>query len=563
MRSTNYPVRHPVSPGAYSIEKGDCGSYSTIATGEASSLIPNPTVDMSMFASKEISLDGLYIPELSGSQSSNIRPPYYCSAKGGNAIVLGGDNGIITLTLNNGISWKTIETGIPQTFRDVVFAQNQFVFVATGGYVVRLIDEDAFITQRMGTTTIYSIAFAAGGAASNRYLICSQETFYITPDFSYIIEIANPGSAIPYGAAYGADGFIVSYSDGTIARSIYGNLGWTAKSIVNFRGLLSIFYDGTNYNIVGSSGVYFQAPTYDSEWTLIEFNTGILRDIIYDGTKFYLCGDNGTVGYGPGAPFTFQNIGSDSFRTIVSNGSVVIVAGLGANVYMSTDNGNTFTEVVEYGDSLNDAGLVKDFRINNNAAIYTFAYDYNTRHISNIGIQRLNNDPIAPEIVPGQYLSLSFYDEACSNNKLIEISKNGESQRVLNTTLRSAQYLVRAGQFEVLEGDTIDMTVTPTGGPASTLTYHVVQQCHRYVLYYVNKFGAIDSLVMKGCHTESYVNDRFVINTFYDRLDPMSHQYRNQQNTALKYLSLNTGDLTNAQSQKNGSCPLISKGVVA
>lgn len=198
-------------------------------------------------------------------------------------------------------------------------------------------------------------------------------------------------------------------------------------------------------------------------------------------------------------------------------------------IFNTEDGGINWTQVTE--PIITDAGL--------------FAYDYNTEYISDIGTERMNNDAMSYDIVPGQFATLSFYSES-TESKTVTATLNGTTVDTRTTSARSFQYWLDTSDLEAQEGDTLVLAV---GG--YSVTYTFADPCsYRYVLYYVNKYGGVDSLLIKGRVTESLSNSPYTINGFYDRSRPGNFQRRTIQNTATRSWEFNTAYMTVEESEK-------------
>lgn len=88
------------------------------------------------------------------------------------------------------------------------------------------------------------------------------------------------------------------------------------------------------------------------------------------------------------------------------------------------------------------------------------------------------------------------------------------------------------------------------GVQIGSTVYTVAQACHRYVLYYRNVYGGWDSLLFEGTGKRTDALTRHEAQHGYDNRDSMSRGTLNYATEVAREYSLNTGWLTDEQSER-------------
>lgn len=175
-------------------------------------------------------------------------------------------------------------------------------------------------------------------------------------------------------------------------------------------------------------------------------------------------------------------------------------------------------------------------------ASYQVVYDYNTDYIQPLPDKRYLNDPIDTRVDPRQRLFLSGYSTA---QQQYTATRNGASIASGSLTSLAIQFL----PFNVggEEGDTIITTMT---GVDST-TYTVTRECpHRYTLYYVNKYGALDALLCIGRDIEGWNPTRVDVQLYNDRGNRLDWEQKRINQEIDHRFTLNTGLLRDEDAEK-------------
>lgn len=480
----------------------------------------------------------------------------------------------------DGTTWQV--NSIYDNWYDITYGNGVYVAVAAGGYVGHSTSGSTFDVQRLGT--------------NDRYFVTFDGTQFIIPNGINSLRTSTDGvnwtivaDYVPlnpkYGIAYGNGTYVevghstnVYYTnaiDGTAWESVQPYTGSSYYWDITFaNGYFAIC--GNNATVMFSAdGATWEhpssiAPVQDIR-TISKFQDGFVAIALNgafwytedrfswqayprmtsgnvpNGASFY---DETTgtlyVGSSEGLHYTNDLVNWQFLETgatingIYANGTTLALVG-NKYIYVST---------LFYGTFIDEPSLLAQYMFDSDSSAFVFAYDYNTDGISDIGDYRLNSDPIKNNIRKGQYVTASYYDLQCNISKALSVKVNGGQVVGETSQNRHIQYWVDTTLLDVNEGDTLSISITRPDGAIDEVEYNVEPDCYRYALYYLNKFGAVDTLLIEGAVTESYSNDRFMINNHYDRSEPMNHQYQVIQNTALKSYTLNTGDLSDAQSKK-------------
>lgn len=177
-----------------------------------------------------------------------------------------------------------------------------------------------------------------------------------------------------------------------------------------------------------------------------------------------------------------------------------------------------------------DADLVRAFQIiSGTTKNYTFCYGReadvdNTPH----------HAPITGRLAKGQYFIASVFKAGTSvvtsagTTVLSAVNKN----RVISTAALTGGIRVEVG----------------TGKAAWT----IVPKCHRYLLYYVNDFGAWDSLVMEGNYrqTDTYARSETGVYPQAGVSEEVAQTSKVYLNEITRGMTLNTGFLTDAEAAR-------------
>ncbi len=149
--------------------------------------------------------------------------------------------------------------------------------------------------------------------------------------------------------------------------------------------------------------------------------------------------------------------------------------------------------------------MTKTFNLKANGTAHTFIFSANYGYqpeVPNI----IANDPITGRIARNQSLLVSVY-HANDNKQLTRIYI--DYYRIKDGMLDVASDISRASSLVAINPEPYYKVVIRSG--YDSLTYDIVDTCSRYVLYYVNAFGAWDSLIVDGTvkQTDEYARTTF------------------------------------------------------
>lgn len=488
---------------------------------------------------------------LSGEDIANlqasINTTWYAGTSGNGVYVVAGASGIVAYS-NDGVTFNTVQVGSSMvTWRDIIFQNGTFVLVGSIGSIATSTNgSDWNYIQPINDRAYLSITYGNGiylitGSMSSvtwSYDLINWNTTYISSNIetAQIYDSTFDGERL---LIYGNNGVNVQYSiDAVVWNKIEGE-----DLPIQLISGNNIEYADNTYVLGGGGYLGYTDDIFAGResFTIVQVgNAGSVNDIEFNSSQglWYVATSNGHV-------LVTQDF--ESFDTINYNNSINKIYAQGSTLIIL---GNYIISIItiDYGAFINDSELLYDYYLNGTYE-ETFAYDYNMRWISDIGDNRLNSDTINNLIQVGQYATLSAYDILCNNPKTISVLLNGSEIVSDMSQSRSLQFWVDTLFIDAKPGDILSIQ-TAIGDNAYNVDYEFVSPCNRYVVYYLNKFGAVDPLLIRGKSQEAYTNDQFMINTNYDRSTPASHQYKVVQNTGLKNITLNTGDLTDAQSEK-------------
>ncbi|MCC8187331.1 MAG: lytic polysaccharide monooxygenase auxiliary activity family 9 protein [Bacteroides sp.] len=176
---------------------------------------------------------------------------------------------------------------------------------------------------------------------------------------------------------------------------------------------------------------------------------------------------------------------------------------------------------------------------------YTVVYDYNDNYSSNLDEIRGLNAPIDTRVDPRQRIWITGVNlTGASQNYGYRITSNTLS----NYPVAGSVYQVLSVDLSTLTlkaGDTIDLVMGTLASPVETYSYTVVGSCHnRYVLYYVNKYGGMDSLLCTGRAIRSWSPARTDVKLYGDRSHSLSWKQKRISQEIDRQYELNTGLLT-------------------
>lgn len=180
------------------------------------------------------------------------------------------------------------------------------------------------------------------------------------------------------------------------------------------------------------------------------------------------------------------------------------------------------------------------------AVSYQVVYDYNTEYAQPLPDVSYLNDPIDNIIDPRQRVFASAYNVGGAQAYSATLNGAVVASGSLNTQ-QIHMFPVDLAATAATEGDTLVMSATGAGDT----TYKVTRSCpHRYVVYYVNKYGGLDSLLCTGRHIQGWSPSRVDAKLYDDRLNRRDFQQRRIYQDIDHTFTLNTGLLSNTGAEK-------------
>lgn len=165
-------------------------------------------------------------------------------------------------------------------------------------------------------------------------------------------------------------------------------------------------------------------------------------------------------------------------------------------------------------------------------ATYKVAYDYNTDYISELPDSDTLNAFIAYKVDPRQRLYLTAYSNAAMNFTLNINGEQADTKTITSGVF--ANYGVNLNQFSLNKGDRVSF--------GTVRDFEVIAPCqNRFALYYVNKYGGLDSLLFTGRAIEGYNATDTDVKLYNDRLDRRDWEQKRIYREIDKTYQLNTG----------------------
>lgn len=199
----------------------------------------------------------------------------------------------------------------------------------------------------------------------------------------------------------------------------------------------------------------------------------------------------------------------------------------------------TALPVVDNKGSLHTFTVVSDSNVTTPAGeTYRVVYDYNTDYEEQLADARYLNAPIDTIVDPRQKLFASGHNPGVSQQYRTLV--NGVQSQQATSSASSIIMFPYTG-ITAAAGSTIEMIMTGIG---STI-YNVVPECrNRYALYYVNKFGGLDSLLLSGRYRENWSPQRVDVRLYNDRSNRLDWEQKRIHSEQDHQWELNTGLLS-------------------
>lgn len=196
-------------------------------------------------------------------------------------------------------------------------------------------------------------------------------------------------------------------------------------------------------------------------------------------------------------------------------------------------NTNTALNSVIVPDSYKTITVESDYNAGNVDINYIVVYDYNTDYISSKADSGYLNRPIYNLVDPRQRIYLSVYN---NTGNLLNAGWRTPSGTTQEQSIGQSLYLTTIPR-EYNSGDKFNLMLNSQDLDLFT----VIDECpNRYALYYVNKIGGLDSLLLNGKVIINHSSDKLTAR-FYD--DPISRQdfeYNDLSREIAKRYTLNT-----------------------
>jgi hypothetical protein len=144
--------------------------------------------------------------------------------------------------------------------------------------------------------------------------------------------------------------------------------------------------------------------------------------------------------------------------------------------------------------------------------------------------------PVNGKVSPKQWLTYSVYE---GNNVNARLTHESGIYGDYTFPVLNGMATINIGEYAGVEKIEIGNTI-----------YHVVSECSRYVLYYVNAYGGWDSLLIEGNHSISDNLTRHTRETEYDNRSIQNRGVHNYVNEISKTMTLHTSWLSDDESSR-------------
>lgn len=534
MRSCNYPTYLEVQNGDYTITESDCGGPSIpIYSGRCYNPSGSVSVDLSEVARNRLGWGNVVFPSNQGIESTDYQS---------RILAIGSDGGSqILFSMSSGIKYST-DGGITFADGDAISATiNSIAFNPSGTRAVvagsRIVDYNVYYTNNAGGNFIpvNSVVDAISSCryCNNVFVLGSQDgsSYYYSPDgITYTKRERSFSGSYIYDVVYFSGYYCFAVGDYVSVSPI---LGTSDSFMDNDLGasVLGLATDGTTIVCVGSGGMIKTAQSPTGPYTGSEVGYSTINGICF-GDRFVAVNSAGEV---------CESAGGTSWkRTQIYDSPLDCITYANGAYWIGARDGHLIKYVPASSiEVLND--FVKDFEIQGRST--SIAYDYNTKYVSELGPFRVCNNPIRNEVCEGQAVALTTQGEECNQSKELQILRNGTAVDSWISVDRGLRFWANAtGDV----GDTCTLRALYDGSNYD-VDYKIVGGCIRYIIYYINKSGGLDWLLVKGNTTVTYVNTPYEIDTAYDRSSPSNHQHKTIQNTARRQWSMYLGDMNTQQ----------------
>lgn len=142
---------------------------------------------------------------------------------------------------------------------------------------------------------------------------------------------------------------------------------------------------------------------------------------------------------------------------------------------------------------------------------YTVMYNYNTDYKEEYSDTENLNEPIMFNVDPRQRIFMTSYSESTILFSALLNGANIDSQSLASDVF--INYGINLAELTLNVGDKIVLSDS-----IASFEYKVVRPCrNRYALYYVNKYGGLDSFLFEGRVIESYNPSNIDVSLYNDR----------------------------------------------
>lgn len=167
---------------------------------------------------------------------------------------------------------------------------------------------------------------------------------------------------------------------------------------------------------------------------------------------------------------------------------------------------------------------------------YNVKYDYNTMYTQQSPDTGVLREPITLDVDPRQLLIVSGYSQGGSIT-YSAAGSNGSAASGSGASGAISGLVFDMASYAFSPGDTVDMTAN-----GDTETYTVRRACkNNFAVYYVNKYGGMESLMCTGRYTESWNRDKTDVRLYNDRISPLDFEQQTINSDLDHLLTLNTG----------------------
>jgi hypothetical protein len=258
---------------------------------------------------------------------------FYGVASDGSTIVLTGDAGVIEYSTNGGSTWSSVDKG-SMTFTDVVFADDLFVAVATGGKIYTSSNGSTWTSRTSGTSShLQGVCYTGSKFVAVGSQVCTTSSDGITWSAStqtgkYFEHVCSNGSTLIAGGP-----------SSKVYRSTNSGSSWSTVTSGLSGNIKGVAYGDGRWVVGNNGGKVFYSDNGGTSWTEATDTDLICYDMVYAYDTFIMASDkisskNIAVSTN-GTSWTKKLVGSGHFRGVGWTGTEAIVVGAGSIAYES------------------------------------------------------------------------------------------------------------------------------------------------------------------------------------------------------------------------------------